>query len=265
MKIIYKNLCFLILPFIFFGCKQSSTESPLTGLKPGLWIPVNTYYEGIPVRATDAPDIIQNLEIPLWIIDNQTQITSWNRIFFTHELTQNNDGYWYINILHCQFSTSTNKDTLICTYVDAYDKKHIIPYTQILEKSVVPKNEQLGAAINLTEWVLQTDVTELPKIFSFGQAKLNNNQSEQSTIPVILGDSSNNNLDYFDNHSLSVFSYHGSICLFQLKNDIFAVQSISPNVDSIILIPVLNFEQKRLNKVIVYKKSGLRPLENQIK
>jgi hypothetical protein len=242
---------FLIL--LFAGCKESATENPLKKLKLGVWVPANNNVSEIHTRVPgDPPDIIQTFNIPIWIIENEHEMTAWNTIFFKHELTQHKDDKkWYIDFYDCQIKY--DKDTLICIYTDAYDRKISIPYLHIMEKSAIPTIEQVMESIDSTTWSNTSLFSDIPDSFVF---YVNLENRTVAHIQVLIEQKEfnpklNRNIDTYEQ---TIFYLHNNIYLFQFRNEIYALKYINPQIDSIGLVSLNSIDNRNINEYVVLKK-----------
>ncbi len=246
-----------MLLLLLAACVKPATENPLKGIKHGIWIPANNNIKEISKRLIDAPDSIRFFSPPLLIINNEYEITTWNVIFFTYKVEMNKeDKNWYIGGYDCQV-TST-KDTLICIYTDAYNRKIRIPYIYTLEKSISPPITDFYVSIDSTIWGNTTALSTMPDSFMFQaglpRLRLEENKPVLSLQTVLMGWR-----EYIPKYKFDTAKYeslilmtHDGISIVQFESEIYVLKRINPQIDSIELISLSRTNNR--NEIVVLKK-----------
>lgn len=242
-----------LLLLLLAACEKPATENPLKGLKLGLWVPVNTDIKKISTRVpSDPPDVIQSFKLPVWIIENEHEMTAWNGFFFTHDLTlHDDDKKWYIDYYDCQITH--NEDTLICIYTDAYDRKIRIPYIYLMEKSISPPIAEIFASIDSTIWGNTSTSSNMPDSFMF-YAKF----SEGKNLDIIIVLMETTQYDSLYKRDLPVngqliLQVHNNIRLAEFETETYAIKHINPQ-DSIELVSLRRSNVSNKNESVVLKK-----------
>jgi hypothetical protein len=240
-----------LLILLLSACGKSATENPLKGIKHGIWIPANNNISEISRRPKDAPDSIIFFTPPLLVINNEFEISTWNGFFFTHKVKMNKkDKNWYLGVYDCQI-TST-KDTLMCIYTDAYNRKIRIPYIYIIEKSISPPITDIFVSIDSTIWGNTSALSTMPDSFMFladlkmmtGRSFKTISMKWREYLPEYKFDTGE--------YALLILHTDDSLSIVQFKWETYVLKRINPQIDSIELIS-LNRTNNR-NEIVVLKK-----------